>query len=307
MTDHGPQAPLGAERRALRHGGARAATASCASRSSSTSSASPPSPSAATSRRWSRRACSCGCTAARCPRTTARRRRRRRTGGRRRRRRFDRRARPVAQLLLAGSRPRRRGRGEAARHGHRAARRVVRAAGRAAGARAARARRQRARPHRRAQHRHARTRRTSCSGSPTAARRACSSSATPCSCPDGTPGRVGDHRPRARRRAGRAAPRLARPPQGRPDHLARLPHLPQDHARAGRRPAPSSDLTPTDHFESMLPAAHEPRLLGRRRRGARLRAQHRGDRARSCTPTPRRWRSSTSRSIAASRCPTTCR
>ncbi len=76
-------------------------------------------------------------------------------GGAVRGRRVDRGARPLAQLLLAGGRPRRGGGGEAARHGSRAARSVVRAAGRAPGAGAAGPHRQRAGPHRRAQHRHA--------------------------------------------------------------------------------------------------------------------------------------------------------
>ena len=58
--------------------------------------------------------------------------------------------------------------------------------------------------------------------------------------PGRQPRRVGDHRPRPRRRARRAPPRLARPPQGRPRSSRATPRPPARSRPAGRRPAPNS-------------------------------------------------------------------
>ena len=241
MTDHGPQAPLGAERRAHvmaalgRDGVVR--ISQLIDELGVAPGHPPPRPGAdgagGPARARARRRGAAQATGV----PTARRGRRRH----RRRRGFDRGARALAQLLLAGSRARRRGRGEAAAAWESccAERRTsCRTSGRCSSASCTpttcAASSSRPTPTRR-------TRRTSCSGSPTAARPSVLVERDAVLLPGRHAGRVGDDRPRARRRARRAAPRLPRPPQGGPDHLARLADLAQDHARAGRRPAPSSD------------------------------------------------------------------
>ena len=207
-------------------------------------------------------------------------------------RRVDRHAGALAQLLLAGRRARSRGRGQAPRDGIRAAGGVVRAPGRAPGAGAADPHRECEGPHRGAEYRHGpRPGRHPVARGVRHPQRARRARRRPPA--GGRTGRIRHHRPCPRRRARRSPPRVPRPPQGGPDHLARLADLPQDHGGLARG---IRGTRPDTHRPLRVDssAADEPGVLLGRGCRARFRLWRQESPHSWSTPTPRPWPSSIS-------------